>query len=266
MAIITLALLAHQDDEFCAFPLLAAAIGRGERVLAVYTTRHRNDAVEAAREAESIEVLGTMGVARSDIVFLGASGGIFDGESHCHFARLLDHAAAYFESLAERPSQLLVPAWEGGHMDHDCAHAAALILQPRLYPNAEVWQFPLYTSGRILPFRVMVPRPENGSGTMQRFSLRNGWQWFRLLARYRSQRRSFVGIAPEAAIHYLLARRVVRQPTDMARIAQRPHAGSLFYERRYGIAYADVAAAIAANLTRPHNELPAHDSHAKAPD
>jgi LmbE family N-acetylglucosaminyl deacetylase len=62
--------------------------------------------------------------------------------------RLLQAAARRF-----RPQVVLVPAWEGGHPDHDTANfLVACLRQERLAPTVRHWwEYPLYTlrNGRI---------------------------------------------------------------------------------------------------------------------
>ena len=64
------------------------------------------------------------------------------------------------------PDEVYLPAWEGGHQDHDAGHLLGLSLAA---PGLRLRQFPLY-QGAGLPgpfFRVMAPLPGNGPSNLE---------------------------------------------------------------------------------------------------
>jgi LmbE family N-acetylglucosaminyl deacetylase len=240
----TVLLLGHQDDEFGVLPLVAAAAREGERLCAIYCTSNPDPERENTRQRESRKVLTSLGVAPDQLRFLGAELNVPDGECFRHLARLLASLTPILNGFGNARTRLLVPAWEGGHHDHDAVHAlgvaaSAAVVRPE---TVEVHQFPLYTAaldGRA--FRVMWPRPENGPVHGYGFGLREGLRTLAMVRHYRSQWRSFAGLLPGAARHYLLTREIGLQETSIDRTKLRPHAGTLFYERRFGVPYAKIA-------------------------
>lgn len=61
-------------------------------------------------------------------------------------------AEAIAHGLPIKPgSSLLIPAWEGGHQDHDAAHLIGRRLADRT--GARAWQFPLYTGSALTGLR-----------------------------------------------------------------------------------------------------------------
>jgi len=243
----TVLLFGHHDDEFGVLPLISAAQKAGENILAVYCTSSLDATQEVIRQSESRIVMRAMGVKDTCLVFLGVQLGIMDGESYRHLPTLLSSVTALLDSRSFSRIHFLVPAWEGGHHDHDAAHAVGLAASKnvRLGTKLSIHQFPLYTAALGgFAFRVMHPRKENGPVQRFYFGFAEGLRMLGLLRHYRSQWRSFAGLLPGAIWRYLVLRHVCLQDTALLRIATRPHTGALFYERRYGVPYAAIAAAI----------------------
>jgi hypothetical protein len=127
-----------------------------------------------------------------------------------------------------------VTAWEGGHHDHDALHALAVTLAARRGLLARTWQYSLY-QGAGLPgplFRVLAPLPQNGPVRRWRLSWRERIAFLGYCLSYPSQRVTWIGLFPFVLLHYLLRGVQTLQPVDPARMAARPHAGPLYYEKR----------------------------------
>ena len=76
-----------------------------------------------------------------------------------------------------------VPAWEGGHPDHDLLHAVAVQLLASARNRLEiVRQYPLYHGYRCYGplFRVLSPLPENGPVERQVVGWRDRLRYVRL--------------------------------------------------------------------------------------
>jgi LmbE family N-acetylglucosaminyl deacetylase len=151
-------LFAHQDDEFGVFQVIEDCLRQGMRVRCAYLTHGANGSA-ATRNAESLAVLGQLGVARDDIFFAGDQLGICD-------ARLSRHMAA---AGAEQVALVCLPAWEGGHHDHDALHVLGLHTAERLGLGGSVRQYALYNAFRCPGpfFRVMSPLAANGARPIQ---------------------------------------------------------------------------------------------------
>ena len=112
-------LFAHQDDEFGIFQKIVDELHAGSHVCCAYLTQggHSNSLAER-RNLESLSVLSKLGVSNKDIFFAGDTLRIRDGK----LLENLDLASSWIQSWWSNYPQirsLYVPAWEGGHPDHD---------------------------------------------------------------------------------------------------------------------------------------------------
>lgn len=216
---------AHQDDEIAAATRILAARRNGDDVVCVYLTDGALRVPAAVRNEESRRALARLGV--TDLRFASHP----DGNLPEHAGEAL----AFLEAQAVEAGEVYTLAWEGGHQDHDATHLVALTFaQRRGLPCHEM---PLYNghSSLISFFRVMHAF---GDGwTRRRIALGDGLRVLRLLPLYASQRRTWLGLLPETFLALVIARREVVRRADPARVRSKPHAGPLFYERRFGYPY-----------------------------
>lgn len=235
--------LAHFDDEYCALPLIWEAARQGLEQRFIYLADYHDAQVGRRRLAETRRFLARQGIEGAAVIPLGPGTGAFDQSLHRAVDRLLPRLAEAVDAAAP-VARLVTPAWEGGHMDHDaCAFMTARLAGGAGAP--EVRQFTLYNGpglrGPLL--RGGAPLAENGPVTPVRLS---GSQWLRWMAGVRafpSQTYAWAGIWP--AMFAGLARRGFGwQALAPDRVAQRPHAGPLFYERMFRVAYDEVRAAL----------------------
>ena len=231
-------LFAHPDDEFAVYPLLAMYCAAGRRVTCIYLTDGGWGGQDRIRrQAESRHVLAALGV--NDVRFTGDAWAIPDGALHEHLARVVPMLID--EMVWHSDIDLYVPAWEGGHQDHDATHLVGISLSQ--HSGSCLHQFSLY-HGAGLPgplFRVLAPLSENGriepvpAGILERA---------RSVARcltYRSQWRSFIGLLPFYVLRMFSRCPFSIQPVDLARTSGPPHSGKLLYERRGGPTWEDFA-------------------------
>jgi LmbE family N-acetylglucosaminyl deacetylase len=150
-----LVLLAHHDDEvFCA-GRIAAALRAGRRLIVVWATAggivppHRR-IVEGRRVAGLLELRPGDAV---DLAFpdLGA----------------LDHAAQILAEVSDIAAaascpEVLTPAFEGGHPDHDVMNLIAARLRAT-QPGVTCGEFNLYHAGGLF-MKVADPLPLPGAG------------------------------------------------------------------------------------------------------
>jgi LmbE family N-acetylglucosaminyl deacetylase len=221
-----LVLVAHQDDETaCAIVLQRAREAQvvfatdgapaSEFFWAPYGSRERYAAIRRAEAIESLAVVGA-----SAPVFLE------DPVRHTPFRdqelyRFIPSALEALGAVVRRfePDALLVPAYEGGHPDHDvCNFLACVVAQMFSIP---VWEMPLYhrsASGALVyqEFRVHL----EGSVLLHPFlsELRRRDD---MLSKYVSQ--------PE--LRNFVSARVERiRPLANYDYSQAPHPGLLNYE------------------------------------
>lgn len=218
-----LVLVPHPDDEVVG---AAAAIGRararGARVFGLYLTtgvpaaavlwpwqRRGHAARVCLRLAEAGEVAARLGIEPA---------GFHDWPTRT----LKDHLAAARASLCEAMTRLAidtlwVPAWEGGHQDHDVAN----FLGATVVGSVTVWEFAEYTyaGGRVRSHAF--PQAQGDERVLELTPPEQALKR-RALDLYRSERGNLGHIAVERECFRPLA------PYDYT---QPPHAGRQFYQR-----------------------------------
>ena len=240
-------LFGHQDDEFGVYPLLDEYQRRGLRVRCAYLTDGAASGVTSAtRNAESVAVLAQLGVARQDIVFAGELLGIGDATLPLH----LGVATGWLRDWLDRANveALHVPAWEGGHHDHDALHALAVQVASEQGLLGRTSQYALYHGARIVPplFRTLSPLPENGPVARTAISWPMRWRCIRYCLCYPSQLRTWLALFPFALWVYLARGVQTLQAVSLERTLQRPHDGPLYYERRKFFTYEQMQACLSA--------------------
>lgn len=237
-------LLPHQDDETPVLLEIERLARAGEPLCIVYlTTGQRNGNACPVRNRESLEVLATLGVPSESLWFLGAELQIPDGQLQMHLSPAWESLQRRFSDTP--PQSLHMPAWEGGHQDHDAAHLLAVTLAQQWGRLQESWQFPYYHGHKLIGilFKVLDPLAANGAAISDPIPFATRWRYLRLLLNYKSQRLSWVGLGPFFALHYAFYGTQVRQPVSVARLGEKPHPGAMLYERRSFSSYPDFEAA-----------------------
>jgi len=227
-------LFPHQDDEFGVFEAISSEIRAGRIVYCAYLTDgNAYGTPTATRNRESLRVLDRLGVDAGRVFFVGESLAISDGK----LADRLDVAAAWINdwlSAIENVELIYVPAWEGGHPDHDALHAIVVELAARNRFLDRLRQFSLYTGYRCEGawFRVLTPLPDNGSVEVRKISWRDRARFLFYCMSYMSQWRSWLGLLPFVALYYLRFGKQSIQRVSVERVQFRPHDGTVYYERR----------------------------------
>lgn len=243
----TLFLGAHYDDEFGAWPLIRRARMAGEPVLFAYLAPPRDPDLRARRRTETENFLASLGVGPEALVAFDQPAA-FDGE-------LIRHAPAALEQLAPTldchpPDRLVTVAWEGGHSDHDVCAAIAVALGGRW--DAPVRQYPLYTGEDLVGplFHGARTLVQAGPPEILKLSAAD-WRAYAAAVRFfPSQAGVFSTLWPLMFASFT-AHGYRTQALTAKRIRERPHAGSLLYERRGKARYEDLAA-VAARLLESH--------------
>jgi LmbE family N-acetylglucosaminyl deacetylase len=245
---VALFLFAHQDDEFGVFQEIIDLRRKGCRVICVYMTNGVSISVSSQRRnRESLSVLKQLGIHEQDVFFAGCTLSIPDTRLHEH----LDPAADWLRQLiAGFPTQLLiyVPAWEGGHHDHDALHAITVSIAQERRILGCVRQFSLYNGYRCAGplFRVCEPLPRNGAIEKSGIPWHHRFHFLRYCLNYPSQAMSWMGLFPFVLFHYMIRGKQMLQPVSYERIRQRPHDGPLYYEKRGFFTWEEMAACLSA--------------------
>jgi LmbE family N-acetylglucosaminyl deacetylase len=245
----TLFLFAHQDDEYSAAPWILEELAAGNTVACAFLTSGDFRSDPAVRDAESRDALKALGVAAGSIVFLCSERGrIGDLELAARSTEGLAMLERWIETAAFVPARIYAPSYEGGHPDHDAAHAIAAAVAARFGVVANAWHFSLYNAYRCprpffstlrqLPTAATKRRPVMHPRTRRALTM---FCW-----RYRSQRRTWLALFPGALLSRFILRSEYVARFDVARLAKRPHGGELLYERLFGMKYEEFASAIAA--------------------
>jgi LmbE family N-acetylglucosaminyl deacetylase len=227
-------LFAHQDDEFGVFQKIIDEQLNGRRVLCAYLTDGAFEGQSSMRRnRESLVVLTKLGVQEEDIFFTGHALSIPDGSLPDHLKKASDWIANWMNRYP-MVTAIYLPAWEGGHHDHDALHAMGVIVAEEAGLIKVVRQFPLYNGykcgGPI--FRVLLPLPMNGDIERKKIPWINRLQFLRYCLSYPSQMTTWLGLFPFALLHYVFYGTQVLQAVSRERIGYRPHSGLLYYERR----------------------------------
>ena len=233
--------LAHFDDEYCVLPLIRRALAEGEAQRFVHVVDYRSPELAARRLRETVTFLRAQGVPAEAELHLGADTGWLDGQLHRHAV------AAYAALQAAVPGpvdRVVVPAWEGGHPDHDIC--AALGVKLAAERGATVDQVSLY-QGQGLPwilYRASSPLAENGPAREIRLNMGDWARWLISVRAFPSQLKAWSGLLPAMALAFARQGAFRYQALEPRRIGERPHAGGLLYERMFRTPYAVVRAAV----------------------
>lgn len=249
---------AHQDDEFGVFQHILLAKEAGYRVCCAYLTSGVSTKSDPSkRDEESLKVLLQLGISREDIFFAGSFLKIPDGQLMRNLNGAIDWISGWLTSFKD-VATIFLPAWEGGHPDHDALHVAVLVSASRDIPRLQLLQYPLYNSYRCWGplFRVHKPLPANGQIKSCPIPWRRRIQFLRYCLSYPSQFKSWLGLFPFTLFHYVAYGIESTQDVSLQRLSERPHGGALYYERRHFTTWHEMHTAVEACLAR--NQLTLH--------
>ncbi|MCR5256672.1 MAG: PIG-L family deacetylase [Desulfovibrio sp.] len=226
----TLFLFAHQDDEYGIYAKINEHCLCGDAVHCVYLTDGGPQAQRRCQESQ--DVLGSLGVAPSRVLFPGYDHAWRDGLLHESYADCCRWLANLLAELAP-VGDVYAPAWEGGHQDHDTVHAVAAATIHHKGAHSRLWQFPLYNGHRTRwpLFRTMVPLTDNGPVLRTPIQPALRLRYTRLCLSYSSQRTTWLGLFFPVALQYIVAGAQQLQSVPHLRL-ERPHKGKLLYEQR----------------------------------
>ena len=232
-------LLAHFDDEYGVLPLIRqrAEAGIGQRF--VYLADYETPALATRRRNETRAFMVHLGLNPDHVIHLQT--GVVDGRLRQDLPRVFDAVQASIEQLGH-VERLVVPAWEGGHPDHEACAQMAVALQRRSLPAATIEQFSLYHGkGLAGPlFRACDPITENGPVVRVGLSAKQWLDYAASIRFFGSQARTWAGLWPSMFLTFALRGGFGYQNLNPERIHERPHSGPLLYERMYGVSYDEV--------------------------
>lgn len=244
-------ILAHFDDEYCCLPMIWEAAREGLDQRFIYVVDYRDVALGARRLMETQRFLARQGIAPDAVIPLGLGSGAFDQSVHLSVGRIYPKLLRAI-TRSGGVTRIVTPAWEGGHMDHDaCAYMAVRLAEQLGRP--EIRQFSLY-NGPGLPgplLRGGAPLSENGPLTRVPLSPGQWLRWMAAVRAFPSQLYAWSGIWPAMFANLIARGGFGWQALAPERVAARPHAGPLFYERMFKTPYEEVREALDAALPAP---------------
>ena len=238
----TLFIFAHQDDEYPVTELIKQQIQQNNEVYCVYLTNGEVPASKVTakhRNKESLKVLQSLEVRKTNILFIGEHLNIEDGKLFLNLEKAYEELQIIFSKI--KLNRILCLSWEGGHQDHDASHLIALALASKLSLLNSTFQYSLYNGYKCRGplYRVMKPLKTNGKMIYQKLSLLQAIKASLVCWQYTSQKKTWLGLFPEAFLRFLITRKLIIQPVKIETCAKQPHEGTLFYEKRFKIAYAN---------------------------
>lgn len=238
-------LFPHQDDEVGILQKIIDELKGGNEVYCLFFTRASDEKKNSTRNFESTKVLLSYGVKKENILFVGQDLDIQDRGLHRHIYQ----AYQWLKDWLARHSDIgniYVPAWEGGHPDHDCLNAIAATLASQVSIKGKIWQFPLYNARNCPPYFYRIQSALVTNGPIKKISINfiNRVKFIKSCLGYPSEAIAWVGLFPFFFYNYLILGRQILQPIRADRIFLRPHPGALYYEVRGFGTWNDVSSAV----------------------
>jgi N-acetylglucosamine malate deacetylase 1 len=224
-----LLLIPHPDDELVGTAaMIDRHLGHGGKVFGLYLTsgvpahagswlggRIRYGRSVAQRWQEASEVAHQLGLSIAGRQMIPAR----NLKSHIHSSLRWIREQAHHLGV----DRIWVPAYEGGHQDHDVAN----FLGARLRSDFEIWEFPEYNflGGQVQSQSFIET---NGSESVLILEESERRRKLNLLQRYESEQKNLRGVGVD---HEAL------RPLANYDYSRRPHEGLLFYERFQWVPY-----------------------------
>jgi len=236
--------LAHPDDEVFIAGTLRRHMEQGARVTGIWITSGDGRSSRKKREAELHKAATILGLQPQEIRLPR-----FPNRG---LHRLVPDAAQWLTQALEllQPTRIYVPAYEGGHLEHDLVNCMTRDAWLAACPEAGCMEFPLYnrTGPRHLRgWRINdfpAPRQDGEFTPLERRQLRVK---FAMMRAYASQ---WMDMLPFRLL--MPAGRYLQRGEPWAPLPRQrdysipPHSGELNYERNPGTQrFADFAAAVA---------------------
>lgn len=233
-------LFAHHDDELFVATLLRQLAAGKEPIICAWLTRGGLGARE--REAESIRAMAIVGIPRDNLRFFRLP----DGDALDHLDEIVDRLARLLQGRDFR--SVFVPAFEGGHPDHDTAQLAAALALKQHPGKTTLFEFPLYNRYKTRLLRVGEFIPGTTPLRMTPVSFRDRLLKRKLAGVFASQRwltMPLLGVRGGPLLLHTRGEPFRRVPAGRD-YTRRPHPGRLAYEYYTRRRFAEFAAKVSA--------------------
>lgn len=225
-------LFAHQDDEIGIMPFIDM-MTPNEKAHAQFLYLTDGGPKSELRDKESTRVLAKLGIPASQVEFLGGTEGISDGKAPEEIIKIYEVLTKRLDKLGS--SDLYIPAWEGGHQDHDALHAAGVLAAHRNKNEFRITAYPLYNSNGLpsVLFNFGLPPLNCTTNDRVEFPFLSGLRYLFLTTLYRTQFGSLIFLAPLIAYNFVIRRSIhLGVVGTIDHLSEKPHKGALLYEKR----------------------------------
>ncbi len=252
-----LLVVAHQDDDAFIVSRLRHHVLAGDSVFVLWTayTTFPDTGAGNTRIREAREAMALLGIPPSCYSFLRFP----DGETDLYACAIAKHIRDLV--LRIRPAVVYVPAFEGGHIDHDIAHVATVFALKEAHWECAVREFPIYSAFHFVPFLPFVFRnlPDTPATDCRELSGEEYSFVLRYWATYRSQQfplDPFMALLPGHRI--VFGREYIRDVPAYDYLKE-PDGGPIAYGRFLrGVSFADFQRAVRQLMTgcNGHDDAP----------
>lgn len=209
---VKLFLLAHQDDEVFLLPFIADS----EEKLFIYLTNgssksssifHQQKRTDEAHETFK-EILMPL---NASVIWWGNQNGVSEGELH-KFANsnTIRNLIESISHYGTKVSKIYTTTFEGAHQDHDSAAVIARAIRKILHADViEVSTYPQKFK-KVYSFSVMTPKYKSINFNFERLRILR--LTARLILKYRTQWKTWLGLSPAIFFSYLFMPFYVAEP------------------------------------------------------
>ena len=194
-------IFAHCDDELFCLPLLLEK--NSVNTIVFLTTLDKNNAEPSKvniRMQEALKANKFLSKATT-IKTIFYNEGIYDGTIHTDFYRNHFKQLTRFV-LDEKPDELVTLSYEAGHQDHDSAYLITRLISEN--EQLKLRCFSGYRASTLFPRLFTVLRPISFSNKIDFNRILITLIAVRLMIIYRSQAKTWIGLAPVLLIKYIL--------------------------------------------------------------
>lgn len=240
---VSLIVLPHQDDEFFILPYIEYLLKIGRDIRVIYITNGKySDHDPVTRINESQKTLSNYGVDLKNIVHYGYENSVNDSEIPFKLNQIHDYLKNLILSYHDNVVEILAPAWEGGHQDHDALNRVILNILHGFNKTSIFHQFYLYNSYKTIApfFRVMYPVCMNEKTKEFCFTFKSSIRAVYNAFNYKSQYKTFFGILIPSIVQFTIFRKIYLQIPNPQFNLDPPHSGILLYERRRRFEYSNM--------------------------
>ncbi len=148
-----LLVIAHQDDEVFILSRIKKHLELKDSVFFVWTAAsyQKDEEYKNIRIEESLSLMKLLKIPYENIYFLSYP----DSKTHLFMDSMYIDLYKIIKKI--RPTIVYVPAFEGGHIDHDVANVITIRVTKQLKLNTQIFEFPEYSSYNtpfFLPFKM----------------------------------------------------------------------------------------------------------------